>query len=349
MDMTERSSERDTRRGSRARRCATLVALLSAVPWFATQAQSGVLLVLSKGELTLNVVDPTTRAVLGSVPSGRDPHEVEASADGKLAFISNYGGGGDHTITIVDLVRKQPSSTVDLGALTGPHGLMFVGGKLWFSAEGAKVVGRLDPATRQVDLVLGTGQNRTHMVHASNDGKRIITTNVNSATISIIEQRAGVGPGNTPRVDWDATVVPVGKGAEGFDVSPDGREAWVANAQDGTISVVDLASKRVVQTLAADVAGANRLKFTPDGSLVFVSSLRSPDVTVLNAASRAVVKRIPVGRGAAGIQMQPDGARVYVACTPDDHVAVIDVKSLAVVGRISAGRQPDGLAWAVIP
>jgi len=102
-----------------------------------------------------------------------------------------------------------------------------------------------------------------------------------------------------------------------------------------------------VQTIAADVAGANRLKFTPDGRLAFVSALGAPDVTVLSVAGRAVTKRIPVGRGSAGILVQPDGARVYVACTPDDSVAVIDVKSLAVIGRIGAGRQPDGLAWSV--
>jgi YVTN family beta-propeller protein len=59
------------------------------------------------------------------------------------------------------------------------------------------------------------------------------------------------------------------------------------------------------------------------------------------------VKRIPVGRGAAGIQIQPDGARAYIACSPDDNVAVVDLKSFAVVGRIDAGKNPDGLAWAV--
>jgi YVTN family beta-propeller protein len=123
----------------------------------------------------------------------------------------------------------------------------------------------------------------------------------------------------------------------------------VANADDGTISIVDLAAKRVAQTLAVDVRGANRLKFTPDGALVFVSTLRGTDVAVLRAHTRAVVARIPVGHGAAGIQMQPDGARVYVACTAGDDVAILDPTSLAVVGRISAGRQPDGLAWAARP
>ena len=133
--------------------------------------------------------------------------------------------------------------------------------------------------------------------------------------------------------------------SEGFDVSPDGKEIWAANAQDGTVSIVDLGTKAVTQTLPANVSGANRLKFTPDGKLVFVSTLSGPDVVIINAETRREVKRLKVGRGAAGIQMQPDGARAYVACTPDNTVAVIDLKSLDVIGRIDAGGQPDGLAW----
>ena len=151
------------------------------------------------------------------------------------------------------------------------------------------------------------------------------------------------------RVDWEQTIVPVGRGAEGFDVSPDGKEIWAANAQDGTISVIDAAAKKVSETLAANVQGANRLKFSPDGRVVLVSTLGGPDLTVFDAATRRETKRIPIGRGAAGIQMQPDGARAYVACTPDNYVVIVDLKSLEVVGRIEAGRQPDGLAWAVRP
>ena len=42
----------------------------------------------------------------------------------------------------------------------------------------------------------------------------------------------------------------VGKGPEGIDISPDaGREAWAANSGDGTVSIIDLASKKVTQTV----------------------------------------------------------------------------------------------------
>ena len=357
-------------------RTAVLLALGLAVALpvlVATQsAPNRALVVLSKGNLTLSVVDPATLKVRGTVPSGPDPHEVAVSADGRTAYIANYNGGGN-IISVVDLVSMTAKPAINVGALRAPHGLWFAAGKLWFTAETSKVVASYDPASSTLDTVIGTGQNRTHMVIVTPDAQRIFTSNVNSATVSIIERaapaargggRGGARPGGaapTPapgggrgargggrgaaQGDWTVTNVAVGRGAEGFDLSPDGTELWAANAQDGTISVVNVAERRVTDTIAANVNGANRLKFTPDGKRVFVSSLSLPDVTVFDTATRREVKRIPVGRGAAGIEMQPDGARAYVACTPDDNVAVIDLGTLEVTGRIDAGRQPDGLAW----
>jgi DNA-binding beta-propeller fold protein YncE len=317
----------------------------------AESTPSKALLVLAKTDRTLAIVDPESLHVVARVPSGPDPHEVIASADGKFAYISNYGGGAYNTLTVVDLVEQKTLPAIDLGALRGPHGLAFAAGKVWFTAESNKVVGSYDPATKKIDWVLGTGQNQTHMIWVSNDLNRMATSNISSATMTIIEKRTGgrapaPGRGN-PQGDWDETVIAVGRGAEGFDVSPDGKELWAANAQDGTISILDLAGKKVVQTLAAEVNGANRLKFTPDGMRVFVSTLGGPNLSIFDAATRAVVKRVKVGRGAAGIQMRPDGAVAYVACTPDDYVAIIDLKTLEVGGHLDAGKQPDGMAWAV--
>ncbi|HTU45770.1 MAG TPA: hypothetical protein VMF91_11950 [Bryobacteraceae bacterium] len=340
--------------------------LLLAAILQAASTPSPALLVLSKGDNALEIVNPANLQIIAAVPCGPDPHEVIASTDGKLAYVSNYGGGAYNTLSVVDLVTKQALPKIDLGALRGPHGLVYSHNKVWFTAEAAKAIGSYDPATQKVNWILGTGQNRTHMLWVSEDLKHIVTSNVSSATVSMIDQTTvqapafgpgpggpppgapkGPGPGGPPRLDWNETVVPVGHGSEGFDVAPDGKQIWVANAQDGTLSVIDVAEKKVVQTLDANVKGANRLKFTPDGKLVFVSTLGGSDVTVFDAATRAVRKRINIGHGAAGILMQPDGARVYVACTPDDYVAIIDPASLTVSGHIGNIKHPDGLAWAV--
>src|ERR1700680_4843082 len=243
----------------------------------AAETPSPSLLALSKAEQTLSIIDPTTLAVVARVPAGPDPHEVIASDDGKFAYISNYGGGAYNTITPVDLVAQKALPAIDLGALRGPHGLAFAAGTVWFTAEAAKAIGSYDPATKQIDWILGTGQDRTHMIYVFPGLNPIITSNVNSATITLIEKSnttggpppgtpppgaspPGASPRLAPRTNWTESVIPVGKGSEGFDVSPDGKEIWVGNAQDGTISVIDLAAKKVVQTLNANVRGANRLK-----------------------------------------------------------------------------------------
>jgi DNA-binding beta-propeller fold protein YncE len=134
---------------------------------------------------------------------------------------------------------------------------------------------------------------------------------------------------------------------EGFDVTPDGKELWTASAEDGTISVIDLTSRKLAFVIDAKVMGANRLKFTPDGKKILVSSLRSGDLLILDVTSRRELKRLNIGKGGAGILLDDDGSRAFIGCTPDNYVAVVDLKKLVVTGHIDAGSAPDGLAWAV--
>jgi DNA-binding beta-propeller fold protein YncE len=330
--------------------------LCAATQLLAQSTPQRAILALSKGDHTLAIVDPTTLRVLARAPVGPDPHEVIASSDGKIAYVSIYGSGAYHTLSVIDLVAQKPLPDIDTGALNGPHGLAFLGGKVWFTAEGAKVVARYDPATNKIDWVMGTGQNRTHMIYVTSDEKHVYTTNVSSATVSLLEQIAlpPMGPPGATRqgplrMDWNQTVIPVGKGDEGFDVSPDGRELWTANAQDGTISIIDISAKKVIDTLDAKAFGANRLKFTIDGKYALISSLRSGDLVIYDVASRKPFKSVSIGHGAAGILVQPDGARAFVACTPDNYVAVLDLKSFQVTNHIDVGPEPDGLAWSTRP
>ena len=134
-------------------------------------------------------------------------------------------------------------------------------------------------------------------------------------------------------------------------MSPDGKEIWAANARDATVTIIDMATKKVVQTLPIPVKFANRLKFTPDGQRVLISGLGAgsgdTSLLVMDASSRKEVKQLKLGGGAAGILMAPDGSRAFVAVSSADKVAVMDLKTLEVVGEIPAGKQPDGMAWAV--
>jgi len=319
----------------RIHKTALRAALAAAVLAMAANAQT--LLVLNK-EGSLAIVDPATRKVLGRVPTGESPHEVVASGDGRLAFTSNYGGATPgNTISVIDLAAQKELRRVDLGSLRRPHGLDFAGGKLYFTAEVNKLIARYDPAANQIDWLLGTGQNTTHMVLVTKDLGRIFTSNIGSDSITVIES-AGAQ-------NWNETAIPVGKGPEGFDMSPDGRQIWAANSRDGSVSVIDIFSKRVIHTFSVQTKRSNRLKFTPDGRLVLISDLDGGDLVVLEHATRKELKRIKLGRSPAGILIEPDSSRAYAAVTGDDYVAVIDLKSLELAARIQTGAGPDGMAW----
>jgi DNA-binding beta-propeller fold protein YncE len=265
------------------------------------------------------------------------------------------GGGGLHELNVIDLVAQKPLQSIDTRPLFGPHGITFVNGKVWFSAEGSKAVGRYDPATATLDWCMGTGQNRTHMIYVTPDGKNIYTTNVSSGTVSIIVDtllpppfgpNGQSFPGAKSHMEWIQTIVPVSKGSEGLDVSPDGRELWTAAADDGSIAIIDIAAKKVIDKLDAKALGANRLQFTPDGKRVLISSLRTGDLLIYDAVSRKELKTLNIGRGGAGILIDTDGSRAFIGCTPDNYIAIIDLRTLSVAGHIELAG-PDGLAWAL--
>jgi YVTN family beta-propeller protein len=315
--------------------CALL--LLSLAVAVAAQNSGPTLLVLNKSDATLSFIEPSSGKLIGSVRTGAGPHEVAVSADGRTAFVTNYGSGAPgNTLSVIDVPGRKEIRRVDLGTLRQPHGITVVDGKAIVTVEGSRAIARYDPVTDRVDWRFDTGQDVTHMVIASRDGRTLFTANIGSNTIGIVE-RAGD--------DWRQTVVRVGAGPEGLDLSPDGRELWTAHSEDGGVSVIDVAAKKVVDTIAAGTRRSNRLKFSPDGRLALISDLDAGDVVVIDTKTRQVTKRIRVGRMVEGILVPPTGGRVYVAVTGENRVAAIDLQKLDVVQSIPTGAGPDGMAW----
>src|SRR5207248_1941973 len=221
--------------------------------------KSSRLLVLNKDDQNMAVVDPESGSVLGRVPVGQGPHELVTSTDGRLAFASNYGTGGapGHTISMIDIAAQKELRRIDVAPLSRPHGLAFTQGKLYFTAEADKKIARYDPAADRIDWQFETGQNTTHMVLPTRDLRTIFTSNISSDSVSAIQQGAdGV---------WTQTIVHVGNGPEGIDLSPNGREVWSAHSRDGGVSIIDVATKMVTATIPLGTKRSNRNKLTPDG------------------------------------------------------------------------------------
>lgn len=332
-------------------RSAVLAAALAFV-WvgFAAAAEEPrLLLAISKTDRMLQVRDADSLALRAQVPLGEDPHEIAVSGDLATAYIAAPEGGSGHRIDRVDLGSLTALPPLDTAPLLGPHGLRWQDGKLWFTAQGSKALGRFDLATERLDWAMGTGQDTTHLLHVAPSGERLYATNVGSGTVSLFERRllppvmppSGVMPPNArPRLDWVQTVLPAGAGVEGFDVSPDGSQLWAATPA-GTVTVIDPLQGRVTATLETGLLGAHRLAFTPDGHRVLVASVRTGGLAVPDVATRSELARLQSCRG-AGIYMDAPADRALISCTPDNAIAILDLATLQEVGRFEIGR-PDGV------
>ena len=310
-----------------------------AEPTGRTPAKAGVselLVVLNKSDHTASLVDMQTYEVLRTVPTGFAPHEGIVSADGRTLYVSNYGGRRPgNSVSVIDLPSGTVRRVVELGEHTRPHGLA-VGpdGSLWVTAEGSGSVLRLAPGTLEIQDVYKTGQDITHMIVLSRDGKLAFTTNIGSGTVSVIDVESG-----------GVRTIKTGAGAEGVDITPDGEELWVAHRQDDEVAILDVASQEILGRVPS-CAFPIRVKVTPDGERVLVSCARSNELQVIDRQTREELGRVALNAVPIGIQISPDGKLAFIANTQADQISVVDLETLQMFGAFAAGREPDGLAWA---
>lgn len=304
------------------------------------QTAKPVLVALNKAEASLAIIDPQEMKVLGKVPTGEGPHEVVLLPDGKTAVVANYGNQTPgSSFSVIDLETKKELRRVDLLPLLRPHGLQEVGGKVYFTSETNRLIGRYDPATNRVDWLMGTGQNATHMIVVTPDQKRIYTANIASDTVTAFE--ATTNPNNP----WKMTHIAVGKQPEAIDVSPDGKEVWAGLNAEGAVDVVDTTTNKVSGRVALG-ARPYRVKFSPDGAQVYATVPETKEIIVINSATKKEIRRIKLESVPLGIVFSKDGKTAFVTAVQNDFVLKIDLEKGEVTGRAASGTAPDGVALA---
>lgn len=317
-----------------------VVLVISSAVAVAQTAAQGQLLVLLRDASALAIVDPASGKVLGQVPTARDPHEVTASADGKIAFVASPSDG----ISVIDIAARKEIRRVKPGPGSSPHDVVFVDGKVYFTIEGYKSIGRYDPSANTIDWTLGIGQDGTHLLAFTRDRGTVFVPNRESNSVTMVE---GITAGPSKA---KLTVIPIpGKLPEGIDVSPDGREVWTATRNDGKVSIIDVASRKVAQTIDLGMKDANRLKFTLDGRVLIIDG-GVGSLVVVDAASRKEIKRVTLSpeRTADGaILVAPDGLHAYLGLRAKDRVAEFDLKTLEVTREFTMGpgSGPGCIYW----
>jgi DNA-binding beta-propeller fold protein YncE len=317
-----------------------LALLLTAIAMPASAAD--LLLIGNKGEDTLSFVDLATGKELSRLPTGRMPHEIAISPDGRQAAVVAYGGRG---IDLIDIARRAKLRTIDLAPSEGPHGLIWLrDGRLLATAERSRTLVLVEPRAADAVLAIPTDQAGTHMVAVSPDLRRAYTANIPAGTVTVVDLESR-------RKLKDLAV---GGRPEGIAASPDGNTLWVADLEGARVLAF---STRAIERgdakpLAVLPTGKRpiRVAFSPDGRFVVTSNFLDGTLTVIDAAARKPVRTIVVSGQEAAAQVtilfSAEGKRIYAAETGRNQVAEIDFASGRVLRRLPAGAQGDGLALA---
>lgn len=314
------------------------------------------IIAIAKGERTLNVMDANSGEILKKFKLGQNPHEIEISSE-NIAYVSNTENGNGKEINVLDLNSLVKKQDIDTGYIKGPHGLSSREDHLWMTAQGSKSVARINTKENSVDLLLGTGEDRTHLIYTTRDGKNVYTTNIGSGTISLFSYEfvkphlAPTGklpPGLKGRMEWVHRKIKAVYGIEGFHVSPDEKELWAIAPDNTNIFIIDLKSKKLINTLDTKKLGGHRLKFSPDGKIALITNIREKLIQVFDTKKKKLIKEFEGCKGES-ILFPPTHFearnRVYISCTMDSRISVIDLNNFKEIKSFPIGAKPDGIAW----
>lgn len=317
-----------------------LAMMTSSIARAGEELTGSVLLIGNKGEDTVSFVDLGSGKELGRSPTGRMPHEIAISPDGKQAAVVAYG---DKTIDLFDVATRTKIRTIDLAPNEGPHGIAWLkNGRIVVTTERSQSIAVVDPVAGKLVASIKTDQPGTHMVAVTADGTTAYTSNIPAGTVTVVDLAGGK----------KLRDVAVGGRPEGIALSRDELVLWVGDLEGSRVQAFDTDTfDRLAEVKTGGVP--IRVTASPDGRWIVTSNLGSGSLSIIDAVSRTHVRDVALSgdekAGQVTILFSGDGKLVYAAETGSDVVAEVDLKSGTVLRRLPAGKNGDGLAIAPKP
>jgi YVTN family beta-propeller protein len=305
----------------------------------------GLLLAVNQGEATLGIVDPQAgRQVATIAEGGVTGHEVAVSLDGKTAYVPIYGdssvgeaGTDGRDMVAIDIASRKVVGHLDFGHGVRPHCAVMnpKDGLLYVTTELDQTVTIIDPKTLQVVGVIPTGQEQSHMLVISHDGRFGYTANVSAGTVSVLDI-----PGRKL-----ASVIPVSAKVQRISISNDDKWVFTADQAKPQLAVIDTITNKVKTRIPIAAPGYGTAS-TLDGRWLLVCVPDASQVSVVDLKTLQVVRTIAVPRVPHEIVISPDDKTAYVSCIRTKKIAAINLSDWSVKSLIEAGESVDGMAWA---
>ncbi|CAM5301418.1 YVTN family beta-propeller repeat protein [Streptomyces abikoensis] len=296
---------------------------------------------------TVSVIDPKTYKVIETIPVGAQPQHVVPSWDMKTLWVNNDRG---HTLTAIDPATGKKGRTVDVH---DPYNLYFTpDGKyaVVMASMDRELVFRDAHTMKRMktEPVSCKGVNHADF---SPDGRYFIVScefsgellKVDTAKMKVIGQQKLPFEGAMPQdvkissdgrtwyiadmmadgvwvLDGDKFtepwLMPTGKGAHGLYVSRDSKSMYISNRGEGSVSVLDLPSRKLVKKWELPEGGSPDMGgVSADGNVLWLSGRYDSEVYAIDTRDGHQIAKIRVGAGPHGLAVYPQPGRYSLGHT----------------------------------
>lgn len=314
-----------------------------AEPGGAGAAMPPTLFVAAKRGNTLSKIDVATGKEVLRLPSCTNPHELATSPDGQHVALACYGGTSVDVFRTSDLERVD---SYDLGENARPHGIVWHNnGNIYITAEGRQEIVEIPLSYHAppAPFRYATGKQGSHMLAVSPDARTAWTTDLGSRTVTRIdlvtrraplsvtvgEEPEGIALSPDGKTLWVSArgsnqafaldpqtmevrhTIATGRFPLRIAVRPQGDVAVTSDLQDGSLSVIETATAKVIRTITVSGPAEAEARFqvtilwSKDGERIYVAETASDTVAEVDYATGEVLRRLPGGEGGDGMAILP--------------------------------------------
>jgi YVTN family beta-propeller protein len=256
-----------------------------------------------KGD-SLTKIDPVTGKKGITVPV-RDPYNMYYTPDGKYAIVvaeaqRRLDFRDPETMKLKDSV-KVPCRGVDHMDFSADGRFLIA------SCEFSGVLLKVDVAKHKVLGTLPIHKGAMPQdVKTSPDGKVFYAADMMSDGVWMIE------PEKFQKIGF----IPTGKGAHGLYPSRDSKYLYVSNRGEGSVSVIDFTTRKVVKKWEFPGKGSPDMGgVSADGKVFWLSGRYNAEVYAIDTSDGHLLARIPVGKGPHGLCVYPQPGRYSLGHT----------------------------------
>jgi DNA-binding beta-propeller fold protein YncE len=310
---------------------ATLAGTALAAAFLAPAAHANNVIVLNSGEATLSLIDETSHQVVGTVPTGKEPHHLMPTPDGSSLIVAN---SVSNNLMFVD--PKTGKTQRWLENIEDPYQIGFSPDRKWLVTTGLRLdrldIYHYDGRDISIAKRLPLATMPSHIAFTNDSQTAFISLQV-SGEIAAIDLA-------TQTVKWK---MKVGKVPAGVWLTPGDKYLLVGMTGADYVAVVDWRNQKIVKTIKTG-NGAHNFRSLADGKHVAVSNRVASTISIIDEESLTNVGDITgLMSGPDDMELSADKRYLWVTFRFAKHIGIIDLTNRKLIQTIAVGRSPHGI------